>query len=104
MKKSPYYVAISHYKYKLYDTMLKGWHYIEWQVMTHTGPRMEGLYMNYPRPAQLHQYNFLGNNKAERQQIKRKRERLLKRLHDKPIEKFYLELYAMVEALDQLNT
>lgn len=103
VKQLPYSVAISHYKCPLYDKMLRDWRFIEWKVNTHTGIRYEGLYMNYARPTQLHQYNYLGKNRTERQQIKRKKERLLQRLKKKNIENCYLELYAMVEALDQLR-
>lgn len=68
-------ICISHYKCKLYDEILTGWRTKSWNVQTHNGPKEECIYMNYPEPKQLHQYDFLGINFTDRQRIKRKKER-----------------------------
>lgn len=79
-------VALSHYKCDLYDSYLKGWRCKQWQVMTRTGPVKETLYMNYSKPVELHQYNFLGDNFTERQRHKRRRITLQRQLQSLPIE------------------
>ncbi len=72
--------AIVHPECELYDRLLKGWRKKQWQVMSHTGPRIETLYMNYQKPAELHQYTYLGDNYTDRQRNKRRRDTLQKRL------------------------
>ena len=93
-------VAISHYRGELYDQLLQhGWRVIEWQVMTHGGKKMEALYMNYPEPLELHQYNFLGKNRTDRQRIKRKKQRWTEKLKGMNS----TERYAILSAIDDLK-
>lgn len=66
-------VAISAYRCELYDSMLKNWRVKEWKVNTHNGIKYEALYMNYDKPKFLHQYNFLGEDRTDRQRIKRRK-------------------------------
>lgn len=96
MVRSPHHVAISHYKDSMYTAHLKGWRFIEWDVMSHTGKRKEGLYMNYDEPKQLHQYDLLGDNFTRRQQLKRKKERFVKKLESLPP----VERYALLAGLE----
>lgn len=96
MKDCRDHVAISHYKDPLYNKILKGWRCIEWQVMTHAGVKKEALYMNYDEPLQLHQYDYLGSNRTERQQIKRMKERFVMKLKRMPS----VKRYAMIQALE----
>lgn len=74
------HVMISHYPCDLYDKMLKKWRKISYSSMTRAGVRKENLYMNYPQPVLLQCYQHIGSNFTHRQQIKRKIERLIKRL------------------------
>jgi len=89
-------VAISAYKCDLYDTMLKGWRCEQWQVRTRAGNAMEALYMNYAKPKELHQYNYLGDNRTQRQNIKRKRERWIDKLQNMTDQ----ERYGLMEAIN----
>lgn len=67
-------IAISHYPCPTYDALVEkhGWRKITYQVATHKGVRDECLYMNYPEPTELHDYQFYGDNKITRQAYKRK--------------------------------
>ena len=90
-------IAISGYASSLYNESLKNWRRIEWQAVTRGGSQAtEVLWMNYSEPVQLHDYRFLGVNRTERQQIKRKKERWVKGLENmKPIER-----YAILSAIE----
>lgn len=78
-------VAISHYPDPVYDELLnQGWRKIEWPVRLHAGYATEALYMNYPEPTVLHQYDFLGDDKTDRQRIRRKLARLVGKLNELP--------------------
>lgn len=74
-------VAISGYQSSLYSTMLQTWRSISYQVGTRGGTAAtEYLWMNYPEPAQLHDYRYLGQGYREREKINRQRRRWLARL------------------------
>jgi DNA adenine methylase len=90
-------VAISAYKNELYDATLKGWHVKQWTVRTRGATVQEALYMNYPPPERLHQYNFLGDNRMERQAIKRKREGWVEKLKNMSA----VERYCLFEAIEK---
>ena len=77
-------VAISSYKNDLYEKHLKGWHSIEFNAQTRKGTAKEILYMNYPPPLELQDYNHLGKDFTERQRIKRKINRHVQRLLSLP--------------------
>lgn len=96
--------AISHYPCQLYNTMLKGWRLKTWQVMTRQGVVTEGLYMNYKKPVQLHQYDYLGYNRTHRQHIKRQGYNLIAALQNKTREQQIdelRELYRLIEIGNQ---
>jgi len=88
-------IAVSHYPCKTYDTELKDWRKIEYQTMTRTGLVTEALYMNYDEPKELHDYRFLGSDYIDRQRIKRRIKRNVKRLNDMPV----LERKAILQAI-----
>ncbi|MGN7988686.1 hypothetical protein ACTJKC_15160 [Pedobacter sp. 22226] len=77
-------VMISHYPCPLYDDMLKGWYTHDFQSITRQGLRTERIYMNYPPPVILQDFRYLGKDYRERQRIKRKIERHIKRLEKMP--------------------
>ncbi|MCF8460453.1 MAG: DNA adenine methylase [Flavobacteriales bacterium] len=70
--KSGVMIAISSYANPIYDEMLKDWNRYDFEVQTRGGSAIESLYMNYPEPTELHQYDLLGTDRTERQRIKRK--------------------------------
>jgi len=76
-------IAISHYPCPEYDQLLKhGWRKLTYQVATHMGTRDESLYMNYPEPAELHDYSFFGDNKITRQAFKRRVTKLVTKFQE----------------------
>jgi DNA adenine methylase len=77
-------VAISHYRHKLYDQILKGWHRLDMKVSYRGSVVTECLYMNY-EPGILHETTYTGKDKTDRQRIKRKGDRLVKKLLSLPI-------------------
>lgn len=75
---------ISHYPSTLYDTMLAGWRTHDFESMTRKGLRTERIYMNYPVPEILQDYRYTGTDYRERQRIKRKVTRHIKKLEALP--------------------
>jgi hypothetical protein len=66
-------VAISGYWSPLYAAALQEWRCITFDAMTRGGrPARECLWLNYPEPAELHDYRYLGDEKRERERITRK--------------------------------
>lgn len=66
----------------LYTDMLKGWRCKSFNTVDRGGAAVELIYMNYPEPELLHQYDYLGDGRTERQQIKRKRESFYEKVQD----------------------
>lgn len=88
---------ISTYPNELYSSILQNWHKVEFQSMTRGGPATEVLYMNYPPPTELHDYNYIGKDCWDRQRIKRKIQRRINTLLKLPI----LEQKAIMQALNE---
>ncbi len=89
-------VMISGYRSSLYDAILQGWRRAERQVTLRGGMKAtECLWVNYPEPVALHDYQYLGNNFRERERLKRIRHRWKERLARMPI----LERRALSAAL-----
>lgn len=65
-------VAISTYPNELYKKSLHNWRLISFESTTRQGKATEWLFMNYPEPTQLHDYNYLGENYKRREKIKDK--------------------------------
>lgn len=67
------FVMIATYPNEMYEKALKGWRKMPYTSVDRAGNvRDELVYMNYPEPAYLHDYSYLGENKDQRQRIKRK--------------------------------
>lgn len=86
---------ISHYPCPMYDEALKAWRTFDFESMTRKGLRTERIYMNYAPPTILQDYRYLGRDFIERQQIKRKTARLLKKFENLPT----LERTALLSAV-----
>ena len=81
LRSIPCKVMISGYPSSLYDQMLAGWHKYTFDAVTRSGKMAtEVLWMNYPEPNQLHDYQYLGEDFRERERIKRKKNRWVARL------------------------
>lgn len=79
------YIAISCYEHPVYSKFLKDWYHVTFKSQTRNGVATEHLYMNYPKPKELHDYNFLGKNFRERERIRNKIKRHVNRLKQLPI-------------------
>lgn len=76
---------ISHYPCDIYDSSLSHWRKIKFQSMTRHGLATEAIYMNYPEPTTLQDYRYIGKDFIDRQRIKRKCHRLIKKIESLPI-------------------
>lgn len=75
-------VIISGYDNDIYRQYLSDWHLYTYQAKAHDGLREECLWYNFPSPGQLHDYRYLGSNFRERQTIRRRLERMKRRLDE----------------------
>ncbi len=73
-------VIISGYPSDLYDSELRGWNRVQFTAKAHDGIRVESLWANYPLPQRLHDARYMGRIFRERQNIKRRLERLRRRI------------------------
>jgi site-specific DNA-adenine methylase len=78
-------VMISSYPNDQYNAALKGWHTHKFYSTIRGGRRAEEIiYMNYPPPVILHDFQYLGKNYRERDNLKRKVKRNLDKLNRLP--------------------
>lgn len=92
-------VQLSGYYSDPYAERLAGWRCVTFQTMTRGGkPATECLWMNYPAPVALHDTRYLGADYRERERIKRKRQRWIKRLETME----EAERYAMLSAIGEV--
>lgn len=92
-------VMLSGYWTKLYDLELTSWNVTRFEAMTRGGhTATEFLWFNFPAPVALHDYRYLGSNFRERERIKRKKLRWVKRLERMPL----LERRCLLEAIASL--
>ncbi|MEW6212309.1 MAG: DNA adenine methylase [Acidobacteriota bacterium] len=95
----PCMVAISSYHSGLYAEKLSAWRAISFQAQTRSGKSAtEWLWMNYPEPAELHDYRYLGENYKKRQDFKRMRQRWMSKLRRMPA----IKRYAMLSAIEEV--
>jgi len=96
----PCMVMISGYLSDLYSTTLHDWRSVSFQARTRGGSSAtEWVWMNFPEPLELHDYQYLGDDFRQRERIKRKTERWRRRLSKMPV----LERHAMMNAIVQLR-
>jgi len=99
IKSLPCMVMISGYESQLYKESLKGWHTHYFQAKTHHGMATEWIWMNYSKPVQLHDYQYLGDNFREREKIKLKLKRWTTRFKSMPA----IERQALLSSLQAVN-
>lgn len=78
--KLPCMVIISSYINELYLDMLSSWRVVHFPGDSHTGARVETAWLNFPEPDTLHDYRYCGGDFRSREQIRRRRDSLLKRI------------------------
>jgi len=93
-------VLLSGYWSTMYGRMLRRWNCAPFQTSTRGGtPATEYVWFNFPAPVELHDYRFLGADYRERERIKRKKTRLVKRLERMPL----LERQALLSAIAETS-
>jgi len=96
----PCRVIVSGYPSELYDEHLRSWSTKTFTARTHHGIREEKLWFNFKKPECLHDGRHLGGNFRERQTVKRRLERLRKRISNlSPLEQY--ALFELVKAPQQ---
>ena len=92
----PCNVLLSGYPSEMYDLALSAWRVVTYRTMTRGGRlATECLWCNFPEPAALHDYRYLGRDYRERERIHRKEARWVARLSQMPV----LERRAVESAL-----
>jgi hypothetical protein len=82
----PCMVMVSGYESELYRDRLSTWRVVRYRVMTRGGrPREELLWCNFPGPAELHDYRYLGRDFRERERIRRRRASWVAMLERMPV-------------------
>jgi len=71
-RRLPCPTMISCYDCEPYKTGLADWRRLEYFTQTHGGRKLEVAWMNYPRPPRLHDSRFVGQNKRQRERIRRR--------------------------------
>lgn len=95
----PAMVIISGYWTSLYAEMLAAWNHSTFQTTNRASQLTEEhLWFNYPRPIELHDYQYLGTNFRERERIKRKKARWVSKLSRMPM----LERQAIAGAMAEV--
>ncbi|MFZ4876865.1 DNA adenine methylase [Janthinobacterium sp. Mn2066] len=77
---------LSGYHNAIYDEVAskQGWRRVDFQAMTRGGVRTESVWMNYEAPAVIADYAYVGKDFRERERIKRKVRRWVRRLQQLP--------------------
>ncbi len=94
------YCMISAYDNSIYNLFLHGWRKKKFKVCVHGKTVEETIYMNYPEPSSLHDYQYLGFDCWDRQRIKRKIKWKIDTLKKLPI----LEQKAILQALNKSHS
>lgn len=84
IKTLPAAIMISTRQNELYDLVLHDWRKETFKTMGRQGVCEEVIYMNYPIPSILHQYDYVGDGYVDRQRIKRKVTRFGNKIHQLP--------------------
>jgi site-specific DNA-adenine methylase len=77
-------IMISGYESDLYNTYLCRWNKRQFNTCVHGKRATEIVWFNYTVPTLLHQYNYYGKDKTDRQRVRRKIERWSRRLNQLP--------------------
>ncbi|KQQ13617.1 hypothetical protein ASF53_11635 [Methylobacterium sp. Leaf123] len=95
LRNLPCSVILSGYASKLYADLLPGWQRIDIPGWSQAGAVIESLWVNYTPSDDLHDYQHIGATFREREQIRRRRSRVLSRIQALPTP----ERLAMLEEL-----
>lgn len=91
-------IMLCGYKSRLYRR-LKHWRTIDHQVPTRGGLQWERIWLNYPETDDLHDFSFIGDDRRERERIRRRQRNWLSQLSAMPPR----EQAAMLAVLNSIN-
>jgi site-specific DNA-adenine methylase len=80
LKRLPCPVIISGYPSQLYADLLDGWRTVTMAVASHVGRMIEVAWLNFDPPERLHDHRHLGDDFRERERMRRKVDRWVRRL------------------------
>lgn len=102
IRELPCRVMVSGYWSELYARELSTWNAVHFEAMTRGGyTATEWVWFNFPEPAALHDYRFLGETFRERQDLKRQRERWIARLEAMSVLKKRMLLSALAHLVPE---
>lgn len=90
-------IMISTRQNDLYDEYLYDWRKDVFKTVDRAGRAEEIIYMNYPVPDLLHQYDYVGQNFSDRQRIRRKVSRFSNKIQDLPPYERHLLIQEMIK-------
>lgn len=100
IRRLPAKAMVSGYHCPMYDQALSSWRVVEyWTVARSGGRRRECLWCNFREPVELHDYRYYGGDYRERERVKRKRARWVRRLSEMPVLERRLIESALLEVL-----
>ena len=95
----PCNVLISGYWSNLYESYLHHWRHETFTARTRSGSKAtEYIWMNYPKPDNLHDYRFLGDSYRDRERIRRRTQRWKDNLETMPPVERNALLHSLIEA------
>jgi DNA adenine methylase len=89
--RTPCSVMLSGYESNLYNDRLREWRQVKFMAKTHVGLKEECVWVNFDPPKRLHDAAYLGDTFRDRQSVKRRHERMLRKFSRMcPRERSYL--------------
>ncbi len=82
LRSLPCFVVVSSYENDLYAGMLRDWRTVSFPGDSHTGPRTEFAWLNFPEPDTLHDYRYCGDDFRARERLRRRRSGLARRIEN----------------------
>jgi len=105
LRSAPCPVMLCGYPHPLYDALYPDWRTSDLAVTTRQGPAIERVWCNYPLPRYLHDYRYLGDNKRERENHRRRLRRAIADLDARPRdERFFLLRGLLARYGEELST
>lgn len=77
-------IMISSYPNEMYDNALSSWRKVDFIGQTRQGKVVERIYMNYEKPDELHDYQYVGDDFRDRWRIEKKIRAMVKKLENLP--------------------
>lgn len=93
-------VMISGYASALYEQALRGWNVKELVNVSHAGPRHERIWANFEFSTDLHDYAPIGGSFRERERIRRRTDRWVRKLARLPDLERRAVLTALIQSSD----